>query len=291
MKILSRLVLAGFLTAASLPAAAQGAESAGDLVLTASDVDLRSDDLESENLRLHTVQRKLYSDGGLHEVALFPAIFQLNSKFTNHLGAGAQYLYHLHESFSVQVMGQYYYMNQQAGFVQDMIDTAQIQPQPATALTLQWAATGGFEVTPIYGKIAIYDGKIAHFGLVLSGGAGIGGTRIQLSGEDDEGGRVFGDAGTRFVGQIGAGFRVRFDQSFVARLEVRDLVYTAQVDTINGCTFTDFEALEANGTASGSCKAGGMSEAARTRAQELIRKPSSDVLNNLGIYAGISYIF
>lgn len=286
MKNLTSIVFSGLLALAPLAAFAQ---TDADGVLTASDLVLESENL-SDNLRLHTVQRKLYSDAGLHEIALFPAVVQLNSKFTTHVGAGAQYLYHLHESFALQVMGQFNYLNQQVTFVQELIDSANIQPQPATALTLQWAGTAGFELTPIYGKIAFYEGGIAHFGVVLSGGAGLGATRIQLTGPND--GLEFGDAGTRFVGQIGAGFRVRFDESFVARLEVRDMVYTAQVDRINGCSYADFLAADnGGGTVSGSCKVGSMSERARHAAQELIKKPSSDVLNNLGVYAGISYIF
>ena len=287
MKILNSFVLSGFLAFAPLVATAQVDADVGE-VLTAADLQLESETL-SENLRLHTVQRKLYSDSGLHEIALFPAIVQLNSKFTTHIGVGAQYLYHLHENFALQVMGQFNYLNQQVGFVQELIESANIQPQPATALTLQWVGTAGFELTPIYGKIAFYEGGIAHFGVVLTGGAGIGSTRIQLTGPRD--GLEFGDAGTRFVGQIGAGFRVRFDEKFVARLELRDMVYTAQVDRINGCSYSDFDAANSGGSVSGSCKLGGMSETARNSAQELIKRPSSDVLNNLGVYAGISYIF
>jgi len=288
MKNLTSFLLSGFLAIAPLVAFAQADGGADGQVFTASDLQLNSESL-SDNLRLHTVQRKLYSDQGMHEIVLFPAIVQLNSKFTTHVGAGAQYLYHLHESFSLQAMAQFNYLNQQVGFVQELIDISNIQPQPATALTLQWAATAGFELTPIYGKIAFYEGGIAHFGVVLSGGAGLGATRIQLTGPAD--GLQFGDAGTRFVGQIGAGFRVRFDQNFVARLELRDMVYTAQVDRINGCSFSDFQAAESGGQVSGSCKISGMSEEARIAAKDLIRKPSSDVLNNLGVYAGISYIF
>lgn len=285
MKTLSSFVLLGILAFA--PAA--WAQADAEEVLTASDLALESERL-TDNLRLHTVQRKLYSDAGLHEIALFPAVVQLNSKFTTHIGAAGQYLYHLHESFSLQAMVQYNYLNQQVGFVQELIDNASIQPQPATALTLQWVGTAGFELTPIYGKIAFYEGGIAHFGVVISGGAGLGATRIQLTGPAD--GLEFGEAGTRFVGQIGAGFRVRFDQKFVARLELRDMVYTAQVDRINGCSHADFAAFgDGGGQVSGSCKMTGMSETARNAAQELIRKPSSDVLNNIGIYAGISYIF
>mgnify|MGYP000976587641 CR=1 FL=1 len=287
MRNLTSFVLAGILAAAPLGALAQG-DGADDGVLKATDLQLTSESL-SDNIRLHTVQRKLYSDKGMHEITLYPAIVQLNSKFTTHVGAGAQYLYHLHENFSLQVNGQFNYLNRQVDFVQELIDNSQIQPQPATALTLQWAATAGFEIRPIYGKIAFYDSGIAHFGVVISAGAGLGGTRIQLTG--DEQGLEFGSAGTRFVGQIGAGFRVRFDENFVARLEIRDTVYTAMVDRINGCSVADFNAIEDGGQVSGSCRWQEMSEDARIQARELIRKPSSDVLNNVGVYAGISYTF
>jgi len=287
MRNLTSFVLAGILAGAPMIALAQ-AGGADDQVLTASDLELASESL-SDNIRLHTVQRKLYSDQGMHEITLYPAIVQLNSKFTTHVGAGAQYLYHLHENFSLQVNGQFNYLNRQVAFVQELIENAQIQPQPATALTLQWAATAGFEIRPIYGKIAFYDHGIAHFGVVISAGAGIGSTRIQLTGGDQ--GLEFGSVGPRFVGQIGAGFRVRFDENFVARLEVRDLVYSAMVDRINGCSIADFNALAAGGQVSGSCRYQGMSADARIQARELIRKPSSDVLNNVGVYAGISYTF
>lgn len=299
MKISLNRILAGLL-AAALPNLALAQESAPNDGVPAGFVEV-SDNVTSPNLRLHTVQKKEFSDSGTHEVVLYPGIVQLNTKFTNHVGFGGQYVYHLHENFALQAMGQYFYVNQQVGFADELVNTANLAPEAATSLTLQWAATGGFEVTPIYGKFSFYDGAIGHFSVVLSGGAGIGGTRVQLTGRDD---RAFGQTGNKFVGQVGAGFRVRLNDSLLIRLEFRDLVYTATVDSINGCTREDMNQLDAgSGQVSGGCQAskflggsggGGGSSGLNAHgklAQTLLNDMSSDVLNNLGVYGGVSYSF
>ncbi|AKU90563.1 outer membrane beta-barrel domain-containing protein [Vulgatibacter incomptus] len=287
MKTYLNRILAG-LFAAALPTFAL-AEDAG---VPAGFVEV-SDNVTSDNLRLHTVQRKEFSDGGRHEVVLYPGIVQLNTKFTSHAGFGAQYVYHLHENFALQAMGQYFWHNQQVGFVGDLNTRAQLTPEAATALTLQWAATGGFEVAPIYGKFSFYEGAIGHFSIVLSGGAGVGGTRIQLQDNPEP---TFGDTGMKFVGQVGAGFRVRLNENLLVRLEFRDLVYTAKVDRINGCSAADLDAINrGSGSVTGSCKeekfSGSDANAQKTIAGELVKQPSSDVLNNLGVYGGVSYTF
>lgn len=288
-------ILAGLL-AAALPTVAM-AEDAGAPANTDAKLGslTSSDDVgASDNLRLHTVQRKAISDGGKHEIVLYPAIAQLNTKFTQHYGAGGRYLYHLHENFALQAMGQYFYVNEQTGFTDELINVGRQAPQAATALTLQWAATGGFEVTPIYGKFSFYEGTIAHFGLVLTGGAGVGGTRIQIQGDSTEVGATFGDTGMKFVGQVGAGFRVRLNENFVMRLEVNDLVYTAKVDTINGCNLEDLSALrdsDGQNAVFGACQKGEFKSGDYGLAHRLVEDPSSDVLNNVGVYGGVSYTF
>lgn len=286
MKSYLNRILAG-LVAAALPTLAFAQSAADELPPGFVEV---SDNVTSPNLRLHTVQKKQYSDGGKHEVVLYPGIAQLNTKFTSHVGFGGQYLYHLHENFALQAMAQYFWLNQQVGFTDELIGTSKQQPQAATALTLQWAATGGFEVAPIYGKFSFYEGAMGHFSVVLSGGAGVGGTRIQLTSAPD---RAFGDTGLKFVGQVGAGFRVRLNENFLVRLEFRDLVYTAKVDSINGCSRSDLNALSAgSGTVSGGCRSADFTdEAQKSIARALVEEPSSDVLNNLGVYGGVSYTF
>lgn len=303
MKTYAIRILAG-LAAATLPAlsSAQGAAAQpADNGTTLGSFEGVADTVDSDNLRLHTVQKKQYSDGGRHEVVLFPAIAQLNLKFTSHLGVGGQYLYHLHENFALQATGMYFYVNQQTEFTENLLNNAQQSPQAASALTLQWAATGGFEVTPIYGKFAWFDDTLASFGVVLSAGAGVGGTRVQVLAGGDENDALFGDTGMKFVGQLGAGFRIRLNEDLLIRLEVCDLIYTAKVDTINGCDLEDLSRLASpeGGTIKGACRKadfeyrgpGGEQKTSVNQALDLVEDASSDVLNNIGVYGGISYTF
>jgi outer membrane beta-barrel protein len=188
----------------------------------------------------------------------------------------------------------YFYVNEQTSFSEELINTSQQAAQAATALTLQWAATGGFEVTPIYGKFAFFEDTLASFGVVLSAGAGVGGTRVQLQGGEGLE-STFGDTGMKFVGQLGAGFRVRLNENFLIRLEVKDLVYTAKVDAINGCKLADLDALansNSGGAVSGACQANSFKrDGDANLAFRLVEDTSSDVLNNVGVYGGVSYTF
>lgn len=293
MKIKNLASLLSGLLAVTAPALASAQAAATDAASVPVDFSAAglADNVESDNLSLHTLQRKQYSDSGLHEVVLYPAVVQLNTKFTSHYGVGGQYLFHFHENFAIQAMAQYFYVNQQVAFADELVENANLQPAAASSLTLKWAATGGFEVTPIYGKFAFFDDTIAHFGIVLSGGAGFGDTRVQLTGPLSDQGRLFGDTGLKFVGQVGAGFRIRFNENFVMRLEFRDLVYTAKVDTINGCSLADIDAMDNKRAPGAGCRGAELSERARGAARSLVEEPSSDVLNNLSVFGGLSYTF
>jgi hypothetical protein len=93
-------------------------------------------------------------------------------------------------------------------------------------------------------------------------------------------------------------------------MEVRDLIYTARVDKVDGCNLADFEALEAARAGnqdfatlqlSGSCKYekfDGVDPKTKKNYREdiilgrdLVAEPSSDVLNNISFYAGFSILF
>jgi outer membrane beta-barrel protein len=301
MKMNAIRIVAGLL-AAALPGAAVAAEAvpaettngaAAAAVAPVGEFEEISDSVESPNLSLQTVQRKEFSDAGRHEITLFPAVAQLNTKFTQHFGVGGQYSYHLHENFALQAQGSYFYINGQTPFTEELIGKGGQSPQAATALTLQWAATGGFELTPLYGKFSFYEGTMGHFGLVLTGGVGLGGTRIQLQSSTNGGGEAtFGDTGVKFMGQIGAGFRVFLTENLLMRLEVKDLIYTAKVDTINGCNAADLDRVKRDlAPESGSCRENDFQPGDAAIAEALVREPSSDVLNNVGVYGGISYAF
>ncbi|WP_408890159.1 outer membrane beta-barrel domain-containing protein [Myxococcus faecalis] len=275
--------------------------------------------LYNPNVSLHIVQKKRFADEGKHELALYPAVVQVNGKYTNHAGTALQYIYHLQENFGLQVTGQYNWHTNESGFNLELIDKVREQAQAASSLLLVWGAQAGVEVTPLYGKFAFLDNKLAQFSLVFSGGAGIGSTRHlirpamsnEVDGQRYDVPARFGDTGTKFLGSVGGGFRLQFGESYALRLEVRDLIYTARVDRVDGCNLADFDKMEAAARdpsqsfaalqLSSSCdyqRFDGVDRKTKKNyrddiilGRDLVAEPSSDVLNNISFYAGFSFLF
>lgn len=267
--------------------------------------------LRDPNVKVHIVQRKQFDERGRLELALYPAAFQTNVKFTDHVGSAASLTWHLHENFGLQLLGQYNWINEESGFNRELIDKVREEAQAATSLLLTWAALGGVEVTPLYGKFAFYQGVLVHFQVLFNGGVGLGGTRHELRPSVGDLSPSFGDTGTKMLGSVGAGLRFQVGDRFSLRLEVRDLVYTARVDKVNGCSADDLAALS-QPIASGSTDLSGVPVSSGCRvsafqgtdpktgesraydvplAQGLVMVPTSDVLNNIGLYAGVSVVF
>ncbi|HEY8206165.1 MAG TPA: outer membrane beta-barrel domain-containing protein [Myxococcaceae bacterium] len=275
--------------------------------------------LYNPNVAVHIVQRKPFADRGLRELVLFPAVPQANGKFTQHFGTAASFVYHLHENFALQLTPQYNWYSSDSSFNQELVDKVRQEGLAASTLLLNWAVQGGVEVTPLYGKFAFFDSTLAQFQVVLTGGAGIGSTRHLLRPAAGNKPASYGDTGDKFLGSVGGGFRVQLGDRFALRLEVRDLVYTARVDHVNGCSAGELrqmrdvfdrltrDQLDAPGAISSQVQVGGAcqvekfegidSKRAESRAYDirqalsLVEEPSSDVLNNVSIYAGFSVLF
>ncbi len=259
-------------------------------------------DSTSPNELIHTVEKKTYTAAGRGEVTLYPAMVQLNSKFTNTDGVALAVSYALQENVALQLVGFYNYVSGNTGFSQSLLEI-HARPQAADALYLDYGALGGFEISPIYGKFAFYRNSLIQFRLVLDAGAGIGHTSVQLTNGPDASdpnapSAQYGDAGYRFVGDLGVGFRILLGSAIALRLEVRDLLYTARVDHINGCNLNDVTNLS-GGNLSGlspGCKAtsfgsAAVSQTSETVAKDLLGDVSSDVVNDVVFFLGASILF
>ncbi len=303
--------------AATTPKAALTPAAPATPTVTADEMKLVSGaPLYNPNVAVHIVEQKQFSDAGKREIVLYPLAAQANGKFTQHYGTMGSFIWHLHENFGLMLTGGYNWYNAESAFNGELVDKFRIEAQAATSLLQTWSALAGVEVTPIYGKFAFFEGTLAHFGLVLTGGAGAGGTRHMLKAETYQTDGVtispatFGDTGMRFLGTIGAGFRVQVGQRFSIRVDVRDVIYTARVEKVNGCDSTDLKNMDvldkqakdpALAVVSKGCDAASYSGVdpatnfKRNRniplAKNLVSTPSSDVLNNVGVYLGASFLF
>jgi outer membrane beta-barrel protein len=256
-------------------------------------------EVESPNEEIDTVQKKNYKAANRFEVTLYPGALQLNSKFTNADGVAIGVDYALQENFALQILGLYNYVGSWTPLTGELNDNKS-RPEAADELLLQAGLVGGFEVAPIYGKFAFYNGTLAQFRFVLNAGAGVGLTQVQLSGSTEASPTsttTYGSTGLRFLGNLGVGFRILLGERFALRLEIRDLLYTARVDSINGCSNADLTAISMQETPSSGCNAapftGNSAQAQKALyiAQKLVEDNSSDVVNNIIFFAGLSYLF
>lgn len=271
--------------------------------------------LFNPNVAVHIVEQKAYSDSKKSEIVLYPVAMQVNGKFTQHFGTMGSFVYHLQENFGLQISGGYNWYNVESAFNDELVEKFNVEAQAASSLLWTWGVMAGVEVSPLYGKFTLFEGTLAHFSFVLNGGVGAGGTRHMLKPEvrkpdDTISEATFGDTGIRFMGSLGAGFRLQLGERFAFRIEVRDVVYTARMERVNGCNLEDLKAMDAKYTAgrpvseatvSGTCDVPsfeGTVEGTDIRrggninfARKQVEKPTSDVLNNIGLYLGISFLF
>jgi outer membrane beta-barrel protein len=274
--------------------------------------------LFNPNVAVHIVERKQFADSGRRELTLYPISAQLNGNFTQHYGTVGSFVWHIHENFGLMLTGGYNWFNEESAFNRELVEKTSLSAEAAPSLLQTWSALGGVEVTPFYGKFAWLEGTLAHFGLFISGGAGVGGTRHLLKAPTLRANNTispatYGDTGTRFLGTVGAGFRLQVGSRFSVRIEVRDVVYTARVERVNGCDFADLQVMDAankagedplksRGSLPTRCdvssfdwtvdkQTGSRRSDNLTFAKDLVKVPTSDVLNNVGVYLGASFLF
>lgn len=274
--------------------------------------------LSNPNVAVHTVERKIFADVGKRELAIYPAAVQINGTFTRHMGTSGAFVWHLQENLGLLLTGGYNWHNEESAFNRELVEKTSLSAEAAPSLLQTWSVLGGVEATPIYGKFAWFDDTLAHFGVFVTGGAGLGGTRHLLKAETRRvNGSVspatYGDTGDRFLGLVGVGLRLQLGSRFTVRAEVRDVVYTARVERVNGCSFADLQVLdalnlagrnpsEARGTVASRCDVGSFDARVDAKtgvkgsdnikfATDLVKVPSSDVLNNVGLYVGASFLF
>ncbi|MGV3619746.1 MAG: hypothetical protein ACO1OB_02955 [Archangium sp.] len=241
---------------------------------------------QAATVDLHVVEERVAKQGRF-EVSLFPAAAQLNGQYTQHVGTFGAVTYHLRERFGLQLLGGGNWYNAESAFNSELVEKFRIEAQAAQSLLWTWGVFAGVEVEPLTIKFAVFDDTLVHAGLVIGGAAGAGGTRHQLK-PGNSTSATYGDTGVRFMGNLSAGFRVQVGKHFTARLDVRDVIYSGQMTTVNGCTAAQIPDFRGEPVAS--C---GNFETTTdaTIARNLLLLSSSAILNNVGLYVGAGFVF
>jgi outer membrane beta-barrel protein len=251
------------------------------------------------DVKVHVLEER-DAKAGRFEVSLFPAAVQLNGRFTQHVGTFGAVTWHLRERFALQLLGGGNWHNVESSFNGELVEKFRVEAQASESLLWTWGVFGGVEVEPLLAKFTIANGPLVHFGLVISGGAGAGGTRHQLKPETGTP-ATYGDTGVRFMGTFAAGFRLSLGKHFTARLEVRDVVYSATINQVNGCSRADLQELDLRTRAiqrdpepiSAQCRTADFERLSADvlLARNLTRLSGSSVLHNAGLYLGAGFVF
>jgi len=252
---------------------------------------------ESEVQVVHVVEKRPFTEGGRGELSLFAPI-QVNTKYTTHIGVALVGAYHIRENLAVQIDAIWNPIAQFSTLSEELINKVEQKPLAADSLLMQGGGLVGLELMPVYGKLNVFDGKILKLGFYMNVGLGVAKTQVQLQTSESADGRTFGDTGVRPMAGLGIGFRVFFTDRFTLRLELRDLVYSAYVSSINGCNAADALAISNNGTSatglSASCSAAAFGSDIKGNAKIAyyeILKPTADVVNNITAFTGLSFLF
>ena len=250
--------------------------------------------------RVHVVEKRPFNEASRFELSVF-GLGQVNPRFTVHAGIGAELSYHLRENLAAQIGASYNAIAHQSALTEELAAKVDQQPLAANALLLQADVFAGLELMPIYGKISIFGGNVLRLGLYMNAGIGAAKTQLQLRPADSNGGRTFGDTGFRPEAALGIGTRIFAGDRFTIRIELRDRLYSAYVSKVNGCTAQDAQAIRVNGTSatnlSPGCRPsafGGTDEEVKSGAGSAavqIAQPSSNVINNLALQGGVSWLF
>lgn len=236
------------------------------------------------------------------ELSLAPAAVQVNGKFAQHVGSFGTFTWHATERFALQLVGGGNWYSEESGFNGELVEKFRVEAQTASLLLWTWGLFGGTEVEPVFGELSLLAGPRVRLGVVLSVGLGAGGTRHllkprTLTSAGLESDATYADTGARFMATVATGLRVRVGERFTARLEVRDVGYSAAVSSVNGCSGADVDGVarrwdhidQSGAPVSGACGIRSPSDA-RT-AQALFRGSGSDVLHSLSLSLSAGFSF
>ncbi|MBW2699409.1 MAG: outer membrane beta-barrel domain-containing protein [Deltaproteobacteria bacterium] len=201
---------------------------------------------QSQNERVHVIQKRDYSVKNKFEVALFGGL-SVDDIFTQHYSGTLAFDYHLDEAFALEAiwmsckvpfaMGDKVEGSDPATYKGDGLrfgnhyttaydevkKDAQLSPSNADLAMINNFVGINIQFSPIYGKWTLFNRVLGHADFYLSAGGGMASTEFKNASG------YWVDTGNYFVGTFGLGFRIFLSRWFAIRLDVRDYTFAARV--------------------------------------------------------------
>lgn len=200
--------------------------------LLANEPEVKLPDQEQKKRVIQTFQRKTFMKISRYELSPHLGLVT-NDPFVNRYLVGAAFAYHVTEIFAVEVAGSFSPTFGDADYkaiTNQITENNQVTPDISR---IQGFVSGNFQFSPIYGKVAVGNGRIILFDMFGVFGTGAVNTNDDLEALQKE----LDDAAIATQKQFhptlnfGGGARVVFSESFAVRLEGRGLSYIEVIES------------------------------------------------------------
>ena len=246
-------VAAAALLLVGTPAWAQDDDGAAESAAVESDDDASksnapfpriSDDQET----IYAVQRKAYLIKNKWELTpTFGWLF--NDRFVQTFSVGASITYHLAENFGIELYGAAMVPTESA-LTEEILLEYKLTPEVAKLTQMLGTAGIGFQWSPIYGKVHLFDEYLGNFAVYIGAGLGAGFTRVRCTPGNEldpnrgfdpatcptqdeqvsalEVSEVYEPTSVKLMGSISGGIRFNFASFVGIKIEVRDYIFSAR---------------------------------------------------------------
>jgi outer membrane beta-barrel protein len=121
------------------------------------------DDIDEEKVAAYAVQSRVFRLGG--ELTVAAGILPINA-FNKGLTVGGSFTYHMSNSWAWEVIhGAYVYKQLDTGLKTELLENFSVQPTEISAL--DFTLSSNLVLTPLYGKLAVFNRRLIHLDVSL----------------------------------------------------------------------------------------------------------------------------
>lgn len=200
--------------------------------------------VSDEDETIYAIQRKAYLIKKKWEFTPMYAT-TINDRFVETHSLSGSVMYHLAENLGLELYGGGMFPTESA-LTQEILEAYGLTTETAKYTQMLWAFGVGFQWSPLYGKIHLFDTYLGNFALYVGAGIGTGQTRVRCTSNEVLGPNqsnercdvvdptegfqeVYEPASFRLMGTITAGMRFNFTNWLGLKVEVRDYIFSARV--------------------------------------------------------------
>ena len=208
------------------------AQEREQLLSDAASEEIQLPEADKKKRVIQTLQRKSFMKIGRYEGGVGLG-FVTNDPFVNRYLLGGHFAYHVTEIFAVEANGVFspdFGEGDWKPITEQIITNNEVTPDISK---IQFYANANFQFSPIYGKVAVGQGRIVNFDIFGLFGSGVVNTADQIDLIEEEQNEAAIASQSQFHPTINYGFgaRIIFTEALAFRFEGRGLSYIEVIES------------------------------------------------------------